>query len=253
MMEDMLKKSVYKNIIPLYSQVESLMKNRILSGQYHLGEKLPSDEELLKQFGVSKITVRNALLRLEAERLIVRIRGKGTFVSEEIPARKRLIFTGSLRHIIEDGRAYQTEGVGIEKIKVGQTRIAKIVRDFFNLSNEDEICRIQRIRKLSEKPVCISENFVSRDSTELIKMDDLSNRSFLKMLEEKLKTRIVRGELYIEAVPAEPDIAELLQCQPFDPLALMQFYYWSPSDVPLAVANTFVRGDHFRYKVDLHW
>ena len=57
-------------MISLYGQVEFTLRNKILSGQYEFGEKLPSENELVERFGVSKITVRHALARLEADRLI---------------------------------------------------------------------------------------------------------------------------------------------------------------------------------------
>ena len=61
---------VGKNMIPLYARIESLLRSKILSGQYGPGEKLRTKEELAMQFGVSKITVTNALAHLRGEGLI---------------------------------------------------------------------------------------------------------------------------------------------------------------------------------------
>jgi len=57
----MLKESKSQyGVIPLYSRVESLLRNKILSGEYEQGEKLPTEDELVQCFGVSKVTVRSA-------------------------------------------------------------------------------------------------------------------------------------------------------------------------------------------------
>jgi len=79
-----------KTSIPLYVRIESLIRNRILNGQLEPGEKLPTEGDLINQFGVSQITIRKALSNLEQEGLIVRNRAKGTFVSEEIALKKNL-------------------------------------------------------------------------------------------------------------------------------------------------------------------
>jgi len=51
-------------VIPLYSRVESVIRNKILNGQLESGKKLPSEQELAAQFGISKITIRTALSHL---------------------------------------------------------------------------------------------------------------------------------------------------------------------------------------------
>lgn len=240
-----------KSGICLYNRIKAVIRNRILSGQYEPAEKLPTEDELLKQFDVSKITIRNALLHLEMEGLIVRNRGKGTFVSERIPVRKQLIYTGGVKDFIEDTKRYETKALGIHTVRVGETRIARIVRNFFSLSNEEEVGRIQRIRKLKGKPIYFIEDFMLPSVAKHLSIEALSKKPLLEILKKKIGIRIDRGEMYIESIPAETDIADLLECQPFDPLSLVQIHYWFPFGVPFEIVNCYVRGDYFRYRVDL--
>jgi GntR family transcriptional regulator len=67
---------------PLYAQITGLMKRRIQSGEWPPGTALPTLNELAAQFGVARVTVRQAMDVLAAERLIWRRQGKGTFVTE---------------------------------------------------------------------------------------------------------------------------------------------------------------------------
>jgi len=67
---------------PLYAQIAGLMKRRIQSGEWPSGLALPTLNELAAQFGVARVTVRQAMDVLAAERLIWRRQGKGTFVTE---------------------------------------------------------------------------------------------------------------------------------------------------------------------------
>ena len=92
--------------ILLYSRIESLIRNKILSGSYEPGELLPREDDFADYYGVSKITVRKALEKLETEDLIRRIPGKGTFVADEIPIRKQFIVSGSIYDIVRDAARY---------------------------------------------------------------------------------------------------------------------------------------------------
>lgn len=68
---------------PLYEQVHDVLRQRVLSGEWALGVPLPGELHLCKEFGVSVGTVRKAMDKLSSERLIVRQRGRGTFVSRD--------------------------------------------------------------------------------------------------------------------------------------------------------------------------
>ena len=67
---------------PLYIQVKQHILEQIKGGKFKPGDKLPSEKELTDLFGVSRVTVRNALGELQSEGIIVRISGKGTFVAD---------------------------------------------------------------------------------------------------------------------------------------------------------------------------
>ncbi len=239
------------NKIPLYTRIESLLRSKILSNQFQPGEKLPTIEELGKQFGVSKITVRSALSHLQAEGLIVSNSGKGTFVSEKIPITKQFIITKGISDIVHDAARYEVKALGIQTVKVKETRVAKDVQTFFHLSNEDEIGWIRRIRLLKGVPTWFLENFIPLSISQYLSKKELSEKPLLKIIKEKTDLTIGRGEMYFEAVPAEPDIARFLHCQTFDPLIHIQVYYWLPSGEPLETSNAFLRADYFKYKVDL--
>jgi GntR family transcriptional regulator len=238
-------------MIPLYARIESLLRSKILSGQYEPGEKLKTKEELVKQFGVSKITVSNALSHLQMEGLITSNRGKGTFVAEKIPVMKQFIVTSSIPDILFDAARYEVKVLDIQSVRVGETRVAKDVRAFFKLSNEDEIQWLRRVRLLKGVPIWFLENFLPLGIVQYLSKEELSKKPLLKILKEKIDLTIGRGEMYLEAVPAESDIAELLHCQTFDPLIHIQVYYWLPSGEPFETANAYLRADYFKYKVDL--
>src|SRR5260221_13109827 len=67
---------------PLYTQIKDTLRARVLDGTYKPHQQMPSESEMTQIFGVSRITVRQALGDLQKEGLIFKIHGKGTFVSK---------------------------------------------------------------------------------------------------------------------------------------------------------------------------
>ncbi len=68
--------------LPLYINIKNQLKQQILSDDYSIDERIPSENQLMTSFGVSRITVRKALKELHAEGLLWSIQGKGAFVSK---------------------------------------------------------------------------------------------------------------------------------------------------------------------------
>ena len=73
--------------IPLYIQVASVMRRRIETKQWSLGQKIPTLVELEREFQVARVTVRQAIDILREERLLRSQQGRGTFVAENPAAR----------------------------------------------------------------------------------------------------------------------------------------------------------------------
>jgi len=90
--------------IPLYYQLENILREKIMSGVFASGARLPTELELIRLYGVGRVTVRQALSALAKEGLIERRRRRGTFVTERKSRRRafdeRADLTGSLDEII---------------------------------------------------------------------------------------------------------------------------------------------------------
>lgn len=67
---------------PIYLQIREAIYNKIISGEYKSGEKLPSEDSLAVQYGVSRMTVNKAIMELVNKEYLTRIQGSGTYVSK---------------------------------------------------------------------------------------------------------------------------------------------------------------------------
>src|SRR6185437_7483241 len=82
----------------LYEQVLEDLLNRIRRGDHKPGEMLPTEEELCRRYGVSRITIRRAMTELASQFLVVRKRGVGTIVTKRMVDRRAFHFTGFLEN-----------------------------------------------------------------------------------------------------------------------------------------------------------
>ncbi|MGY4706656.1 extracellular solute-binding protein [Candidatus Bipolaricaulota sp. J31] len=86
-----MRKLDKRSATPLYLQIKEILKERIERGEYAPGERLPTEMELCEMFGVSRITVRQALNELAKEGLLYRQRGSGTYVNREPRIEERVL------------------------------------------------------------------------------------------------------------------------------------------------------------------
>ena len=244
--------SNFKDSIPLYSRIQSTLKNKILSGQLEEGERLANEKELAAQYNVSQITIRSALFHLEKEGLITRTRAKGTFVAINTPVQKQLVVTGSMHQYLRDVARYKVKVLSIENKKIRDTRIPRTVANFFNMSVEDTIRVVRRLRFLKNIPIYYVENFIPLEYAKKLAKEELTKSTLLDLLKKKAGLKVGRGEMCIEAVPADLDIAKLLKYSTFESLIRLQSYFWFPSGDSYEMVNAFMRPDYFKYKIDLN-
>src|SRR5215204_5165319 len=107
-------------IVPLYHQVQQVIRHRIATRQYDPGLQIPSEHELGRELKVSRVTVREALRELVREKLLVKVQGKGTFVAPELPKVLQPIkYNGFLEDLYQ--RVEQLEVVNVEMTRVPPT------------------------------------------------------------------------------------------------------------------------------------
>jgi GntR family transcriptional regulator len=140
------------SFVPLYYQLQEVLKEQIESGRWKPDDALPSEPELARSFGVSRVVVRQALAILEDDHQIVRIRGRGTFVS-----RPKLDFrAGGLSRLIATERGSEVA------IQVLDKRIAAVepnIRDALDAASGAAILRITTLLSLNGVPLAITYSF----------------------------------------------------------------------------------------------
>ena len=113
-------------IVPLYHQVEQVIRYRIATRQYASGLQIPSEHELGRELKVSRVTIREALRELVRENLLVKVQGKGTFVAPDLPKVLQPIkYNGFLEDLYQ--RVEQLKVVSVEMARVPVTERVRAV------------------------------------------------------------------------------------------------------------------------------
>lgn len=102
-----------------YSRVKNFLKNGLASGQWVPGDQMPSEAELVQQFGVSRMTVGRALRELQAEGLVTRVQGVGSFAAHLSRVSSTLTIRDLHDEIVARGHTHQATVVFAKSEKAG--------------------------------------------------------------------------------------------------------------------------------------
>jgi GntR family transcriptional regulator len=228
---------------PLYLQIKGVLKQRIFDGEYAPHERLPSESALMKMFGVSRITVRQALRDLHSEGLIFSVQGKGSFVSKPkiVQDVQRLQGFGEAM----SGKGYDTSG---KVLAIQQCRAPMGVAKALELGSQAEVIEVQRIRYLNCNPVSVDQSYFPLDIGESLFGRDLSQDIF-PLLENELGINLGYAELKIEATRTSTEIAEHLGLEQTDPVLRISRLVFDANNRPVDFEYVTYRGDAYQYQL----
>ena len=230
--------------VPLYTQIRELLRERILHGVYKSHAQMPSENEMVRAFGVSRITVRQALTDLQKEGLIFKIHGKGTFVSKAKA-------TQNLRRLEGFGEAMA--GAGHETfsrvLAHRAVRAGKIVGERLRVPEREEVMEIRRVRYLDREPISVDVTYVPLAIGERLVREDLPRRDIFVILENDYGIALGNADLSIDAAAADDDIAEALKVEPGSPILRIERLTFTSDGTPLDFEFLYYRGDAFQYRL----
>ena len=201
--------------IPYYFQLYSNILNRIKSNDFIDGERLPNEMDLCKEFGVSRITVRQALKDLESDGLIVRERGKGTFIRKKIE-------THSLQKVSSIVDELKNEGINTkEKILEANTiKPDERIKTILNLDGDAGIFFVKRLIYAYSSPLYLTKAYFPCDLTGIINRKTLRENSFTKIITEIYNLKILHSKRILEPdIPGE-EIKSLLEIKPSEKMVI---------------------------------
>ena len=154
---------------PIYIQLADLLRDKIYAGTFSYGEALPSERKMAADYGISHVTVRKALDVLAQEKLIIRVQGKGNFVTA---GNGKM----NLQQVESLSLALRRQGVALknELIHKGIRKAGYKYAAIFDIAEDDEIFCCVRLRKDGLVPLMLEYNYVPLKYAPNIDKYDLS-------------------------------------------------------------------------------
>lgn len=223
---------------PFYEKVKQAISEKIAAGVWQPHDRIPSEAELVAQFGFSRMTINRALRELTDDGLLVRLQGVGTFVAE--PKGQSALF--EIRSIADEiaSRQHQhrCEVLLLERTKADLTQAAAL-----DVAEGTAIFHSLMVHFENEMPVQIEDRCVNAAVAPDYLLQDYTATTPHAYLSQVAP--LTEGEHIVEAVQAAPEESRLLQLQPAEPCLLIRRRTWSRSHI-VSHARLLFPGSRYR-------
>ena len=232
--------------LPLYAVVEAEIASSIGDGSLAVGRQLPTEDELIQRFSVSRTTIRKAIENLSARGLVEIRRGTGTFVAQPKIIQEMTELTG----FVEDMDA------------LGFVATARVIDHAIVAADEDvarnlalnvgtRVMRIRRVRLASGVALSLDETYLPREIGEKIVSHDLAAEPIFKLLEQRYDIPLVEAEYTLESASADNDVAMALSVDLGSPIFLIERTSYTSDNRPIDYEKLHYRGDLIRFRTRL--
>ena len=230
---------------PLYQQLSDGLRRLVLASR-PADSAIPSERELMRLTGLSRMTVRQAIDTLTREGLLCRIHGRGTFiVPERVEQDIRGVYSFTER-IRAQGRTPSTQLVAREQITATPEEA-----DLLQLEPAASLYRLIRLRCIDGEPAVVNVVRLPSERFPGLLRHDLTI-SLYDLLTTEYNLPPLRSTDTLEAVGAPREIAETLGVKIGSPLSLMRRVATTHGDLPIELTDEYARSDRMRYRLQLY-
>jgi len=235
-----------KGMIPLYHQLEAILRKRILSGEVG-SENFFTEQQLCNEFGVSRITVRQALDILEGENLVKRQQGRGTFAVMKRTTNTSFNVYGYVEDLLSIAKNTRLK-LTTKSLVEADPQIAEDM----GINRGDEVYLFEGIRYLLDQDYnAYFQSYVPKDIGEKIPLKDLGEPVFFMEIERTSSETAKRATQITSATVATQKIASIMDVEIGHPLLVVKRIYTTRRDKVLEVAISYFPGDKHHFKINL--
>lgn len=220
-----LKKINRNSPIPLYVQLADVLKDSIQSGELAAGEKIPSERELMKQYGLSRNTIRQAVSQLNNEGITFSNHGAGTFVTKVGEMiRSRIDVFAEHNCLLRTAGFTPTSRLLSVSVKKCDEKIAQKLA----LEPGTDVVCFSKIFFADGTPAILAFDYMVRSTVDPKFDDYLRDHDFFDYLETYAGVQIQFGLSDIIPVNADKDVAEAFKIEPNSAVLLMTEVFIDP-------------------------
>ncbi len=235
-----------KSPLPRYYQLKEIMREKIRIGEWKPGDLIPSERELGEQYGISRMTARQAITELVNEGLFYREQGKGTFVSRHKITQQLIHLTG----FTEDIRA-RGQRPGTKVLSASMDPADEVVAERLRINPGQLIFCVQRLRLADAEPLAIEKSHINFIGCERLLEDDLGQNSLYRLLETKYGQPLMEAEQELEAGLIGNEEASLLNVSIGGPALFIRRTTYTERDQPIEYAKSVYCGSKYTFYTNM--
>jgi len=232
------------NPLPLYAQLASLLRQRIVRGEWKEGDRLPSHGELTRDFAVARVTVRQAIGILERDGVIKSRRGRGTFVAAQPGRRRRLPMHGTLMSMLMLMQANPPDMDNIDE-RVAQPEL----HPDDGTPAASYVC-FRRLYRRESVPINVASLYLDERVFRLAP-EKLRKTYIVQEIVSMPKVHIAQASQTVTVEAADAAVAGHLQITAGSPIARLRRVFRDPAGVVLFMGEYAYRGDLVELEMDL--
>lgn len=234
-----------KGALPLYTQLEAILKRRIEHGEYNKGDLFPTEKMLMEQYQISRVTVRQAFASLTQACYIKSSRGIGTeVIYDKIDEHMKgvISFTEEMKqHNID----MQTSYCKMEKIKPSESIAVKL-----RIPLTETCYCLTRVRCVDNCPLVYTITYL-KNIVELPMDNQYYMESLYKYMNEVHNIRIEKGTDTLEAALPSEEVQKFLEIDAQMPIFKRIRQTYLPGDEVFEYSICYYPGNRYKYTVDL--
>lgn len=232
--------------VPLHYQIKDLIANQIERGDFKEGDMLPPEFLLAENLGVSRNTIRQAILALVNEGHLFRERGKGTFVAEKALNRGVPVLTGFHEYIKGLGQMPSSQFISIDYAKS-----TPYIRHLLNIKGREKVAHIHRFVGIDGKRVGVHEIYLPGNIWKQIDapIEEMENISLYSLLKTHCEIDLTYGDetIYVRDASAQ-ESAELFLARKGIVFVVSRLLY-DQDDKPVCYADNIYHPAKFKYYI----
>ncbi len=233
--------------VSAYKRLFEDLRGAIEQGVYSDGERMPTEAELRKEYGVSRHTVRQAFQDLVAEGLVYRVPGRGTFVTGLSRRGRYLRSFGTVEELMS------WTGTEMEVLSPSEVKTEPEAATRLGLSGEEVAVLVVR-RRYEGVPFVVTHVKVSPELCESLSEENFptdGSGTVLGTLERFLSHPVAAVSQEITALPAPAELSGLIDCQPGEPILYVEREYFDSDGKPVELATSHYNPRRYSYRLEL--
>ncbi|HLI07248.1 MAG TPA: GntR family transcriptional regulator [Ktedonobacteraceae bacterium] len=234
------------SLIPMRYQIEQDMRERIETGIWKPGQQLPSEMELCSLYKVSRTTMRQAISQLVDEGLIVRERGRGSFIRDSMITAGARGLTSFSDEMAALGKRAGAQVLSIQK-ESASAQLAKRLR----IKEEEPVVVIKRVRYANESPIGIQIASLPSARFPGLESADLTNQSLYAYLQQHYGVVVAEAEEIFTITPISGADARLLTIAEGTCGFYVERLTFDENKEPFEFVTSLMRGDRYRIQLFL--